>query len=427
MKKLSVLIILLLGICTAHAQGLQSADSAAIRKLTEMMDRLQKADMIIRETARKQRAADSLRILALQDSLKGASENYRKIDMELDKVTSRTKELTKKLDMSAKGKFEVIANNMVTSADLFEELNKRMNTLIALNETQNYQNMITQLNNPTDGSMGFSYQGKVMELLDKNIPIKKDKGRFLAIADAVLKNPIVNGIASLTPVVSIGNNILNLVSSYAATNKDVDASNISSFKNSLGSYTIYYTKLNDANNAFQANTKNFNVDIVNLHQKMEDFVVMNIKETGLNVENKPEGVETGEYLNLLFRTYNERNMKKYLDDIVSRATVNGKPDYEKALAGTKLEVVNSRIDDVVMMYREFDNVYRRYISMIDEYNEEIIKIMEFAVQQNLSSDNNKAREMIEKLKKSNKDNISRTRTSVNIYQVEELAKTLVRR
>jgi hypothetical protein len=411
MKKLSVLIILLLGICTAHAQGLQSADSAAIRKLTEMMDRLQKADMIIRETARKQRAADSLRILALQDSLKGASENYRKIDMELDKVTSRTKELTKKLDMSAKGKFEVIANNMVTSADLFEELNKRMNTLIALNETQNYQNMITQLNNPTD----------------KNIPIKKDKGRFLAIADAVLKNPIVNGIASLTPVVSIGNNILNLVSSYAATNKDVDASNISSFKNSLGSYTIYYTKLNDANNAFQANTKNFNVDIVNLHQKMEDFVVMNIKETGLNVENKPEGVETGEYLNLLFRTYNERNMKKYLDDIVSRATVNGKPDYEKALAGTKLEVVNSRIDDVVMMYREFDNVYRRYISMIDEYNEEIIKIMEFAVQQNLSSDNNKAREMIEKLKKSNKDNISRTRTSVNIYQVEELAKTLVRR
>ncbi len=412
MKKTWLLMVFIFFCAGLFAQNV-AFDSVSFRKLYENVELLKKNEANIREMAQKQRTADSLSIIELNG--------------EIDKVTNRTNELSSRIQVTAKGRYDKIYNNLTATAYLFEEMNKRLNTLQALTQAQNYETIVTQLNNPTDGSLGFSYQGKVMELLEKTIPVqKKSKGKFLAIADALLKNPIVNGIASITPVLNIGSQVLSMVSSFAMNDDNIKPENITNFKNSLGAYTVYYSKLNDATANFQISTSNYKVQINNLHRQLEDYAVLNLQEAGFKVEQKMEGMTTGEYLNALFRNYNERGMIRYLDGLKGKFTAGSKTDYEKLLNETKLEVINGRIDDVTQSYKQFDYLYRQYIAMIEEHNKQTIEIMNYAIEQKLSSDESKVREKIEQLKQSSRKSVNDIKTSINIVQLEDIAKNIVR-
>ncbi len=388
-------------------------DSVSFRKLYENVELLKRNEAMIRQLAQKQRTEDSLRIIELNG--------------EIDKVTNRTNELSSRIQITAKGRYDKIYNNLTATAYLFEEMNKRLNTLQALTQAQNYETIVTQLNNPTDGSLGFSYQSKVIELLDKTIPVqRKSKGKFLEIAGALLKNPIVNGIVSLTPVVNIGSQVLSMVSSFAMNDDNIKPEHITNFKNSLGAYTTYYSKLNDATTNFQVSTSNYKVQINNLHRQLEDYAVLNLQEAGFRVDPKTEGTGTGEYLNTLFRTYNERGMIRYMDGLKAKFTTGSKIDYEKLLNETKLELINGRVDDVTQSYKQFDYLYRQYIAMIEEHNKQTIEIMNYAIEQKLSSDEAKVREKIEQLKQSSRKSVNDIKTSINILQLEDIAKNIVR-
>lgn len=412
MKKTWLSIVFIFFCTVVFAQNV-AFDSVSFRKLYENVELLKRNETAIRQIAQKQRTEDSLRIIELNS--------------EIDKVTNRTNELSSRIQITAKGRYDKIYNNLTATAYLFEEMNKRLNTLQALTQAQSYETIITQLNNPTDGSLGFSYQSKVLELLDKTIPVqKKSKGKFLAIADALLKNPIVNGIASITPVLNIGSQVLSMVSSFAMNDDNVKPENITNFKNSLGAYTTYYSKLNDATTNFQVGTSNYKVQINNLHRQLEDYAVLNLQEAGFKVDPKAEGSTSGEYLNTLFRTYNERGMIRYLDGLKIKFTTGSKTDFEKLLNETKLELINGRVDDVTQSYKQFDYLYRQYIAMIEEHNKQTIDIMDYAIQQKLSSDEAKVREKIEQLKQSSRKSVNDIKISINILQLEDIAKNIVR-
>ncbi len=416
MKKL-LLFILIFGLgLTAQAQD---------DEVQKQLDELQK----VLQTLQELRKADSLTILHLQDSVRSSSKDFEKINLDLERVKSRADALTTKMAMTAKGNYDIIENNMLNGADLFIELNRRINTLDALNQAQSYQSVITQLNNPTDASMGFSFQDKVKELLTQHIKPRKsaDKSKLLNYANALLQSPIVQGIPAVAPVVSIGTQLVSFVASFSAKDKNIDSEDLIKFKNELGGYTMYYTKLNEANTGFQVNTKDFNVLISNLQNNLKDFVLLNAKEVAFETPEQKEGESSGDYLNRIFRIYNSRNIQSYLDRLKTHhAGVRG-VDYEKMLSNTKLEIMNSRIEDVISMYKEFYNLYTRYLIMLETHNEETVKVMQLAIQLKLSQDDKKAQDMIDKLNKNSKESINRIKTSINIFELEELAKSLVRK
>jgi len=375
----------------------------------------------------EQRKMDSIRIASMRDSLSNNQFQYSRIDTELQVVSSRLSEAQKKMDLSAKAQYDVVRSNMLISAEMLTEINKRLNTLQALTQAQNYEAMVTQLNNPTDGSLGFSYQDKVMELLDKHVPIKSDKGKFLDYAKMILQNPIVNGVASLTPVLSIGNTILSFASSMAAQDKKATPQDVMTFKNALAGYTIYYTKLAEVTNTYQVSMKGFMVGSNNLHQKTEEFTASLIQQNGFRLENKQNDMTSGDYLNALFRTYNPKTVRQYLDDLEKKYTDSkGKVNHERILNETKLPVMNSRIDDALQIYREFDYLYRQYISMVEQHQAQTVEVLGFAGSQKLSPNPEKVTQTIEKMKLTGKEAISRVRTSIDILAIEDLAKQLVR-
>jgi len=375
------------------------------------------------------RHTDSLKIMDLRDSVRSSSKGYEKISLDLERVKTRAEALTTKLELTAKGNYEVIENNMLNSADLFIELSNRINILDALNQAQSYQSVITQLNNPSDASMGFSFQDKVMELLQSHIKPRKsnDKKKLMGYANALLKSPVVQGIPAVAPVVNIGSQLVSFVASFGAKDKNIDSEDLIKFKNELGGYTMYYTKLNEANTGFQVSAKEYNVLINNLQNNLKDFVVENAHEAGFEIPEQKEEESNGDYLNRLFRIYNSRNVGNYLDRLKKRyAGVRG-IDYGKMLSNSKLEIMNSRVEDVISMYKEFYNLYTRYLIMLETHNQETVKVMNLAVQLKLSKDDQKVTDMIKKLSQNNKERIKRIKTSINIYELEELAKSLIRK
>lgn len=416
MKKILLSFFLVVYTLTIHAQ--EDEIKQQIATLQKSLAQLQKF-----------RENDSLTIKLLRDSVRYSTTKYQKINLDLERVKSRAEALTTKMAMSAKGNYQIIENNILTSADLFVALNRRINTLDALNQAQNYQAVISQLNNPSDASMGFSFQEKVQELLAQHIRPKKgrDKTKLLNYVNALLQNPVVQGIPAVAPVVTIGSQILSFVASFSSNHKNIRSSDLVKFKNELGGYTMYYTKLNEANTAFQVGAKEFDVMISNLQNNLKDFVLLNAKETGFDTSAQREQESDGDYLNRIFRVHNRRNIKGYFDRLKRRYAGARGVDYERMLSNTNLEVINSRVDDVVSMYKEFYNLYTRYLIILETHNEETIKVMRLALQLKLSKDEQKVKNMITKLNKNSKESISRIKTSINIFELEELAKSLVRK
>ncbi|TAE00519.1 MAG: hypothetical protein EAZ97_05565 [Bacteroidetes bacterium] len=399
----------------------QSLDSASLRRLFQTVDALQK----MQQMSRTQRQADSLVIVSLKDSLTKKSSQVNEISTKLKKVEVGASELRSKLDLTSKGRYELIKNNLINATDLFQEINKRLNSLEALSQAQNYQNMVTQLNNPTDASMGFSYEEKVLTLLDQNIKIpKKKKGKLLSVMSAIIKSPIVQGIASLTPILSISNNILSTVSAIGFNEDDVNPDQISNFKNSLGVYTVYYTKLNDANNNSLVATKTYYMAADNLHISVKNLVTLTMADAGLAPPAEPEGSSAGEILNEIFKKYNKRNIEKYLTDL--EASTGSKVNYDQIMKSSKLEIINSRIADVVALYKDFNQLYLQYLIILDQSNRETISVLDYALAQKLSSDDSKVREKIKTLKNSHKESVKSIKVSINIDELEEIAKQLVR-
>jgi Fe2+ transport system protein B len=379
------------------------------------------------------RRADSLRILSLIDSLKqrgqainGIQKRLDDHELDLQKADAGIKQFGKRLEVTDENRYRVIKSNLVYSVELFEMLNERLNTLDALNQLESYQQILVDLNNPANESMGFSYNKKVIDLISNNIQTKK-KSRLMELTQMVLDNPILKGVTSLTPILSVGNSVFSVISSFAAQDDRISSSSLQTVKNELDRYTIYYGKLNEANATFQRNLANYRINVSNLHNKVKDFTVKNLQEGGYSttVAKQAPNSTVGDYLSGLFQIYNREAVEKYFTNLENTNRDSKGIKYETLLkSNTQLINMNKRTQEVMDIYKEFETIYRQYIAMIEKNNEVMQEILNLAITEKLSDSASKVTEQINRLKTEKQKGISSIERAINIEKLKNTVERL---
>jgi hypothetical protein len=388
------------------------------------------------QTLSNQRQQDSIRVLALTDSLRNRSKQINMLSSDLglyketvEKNDAIVKGVSRRVELTDEARYKMVRTNLIHSAEFFEVLNDRLNTLYAINQVESYRTMLNSLNNPADETLGFSYNDKVLQLMQKKLIDKKSKdgSKILNIAKMLLQDPLVSSIASATPVINIATSVMGFVSGIAAQRKDVSENDVQEFKNELEKYTAYYTKLNLVNARFANNIDNYQVQTTNLHDKLTEYVNLQAKGLKFDVKLKePEGNATnGEYLLTVFRTYNKTSVTAYFDKMENEFAKNGKVDYSKLMSKyPHIMEANKKIEDVIYLYKEFDYLYGQYISMIDENSRNTIVILEGAVSQNLSSEPAKVKTQIDILKSKKGEAVTGIRRAVNLPRLKDIVNIL---
>lgn len=439
-KSLFLFLFFMFGaVYSASAQDSVALILKAIDELRSQQRQLQQQnqDFVRRyQTLSNQRQQDSIKVLALTDSLRNRSKQINLLSSDLglyketvEKNDAIVKGVSRRVELTDEARYKMVRTNLINSADFFEVLNDRLNTLYAINQVESYRTMLNSLNNPADETLGFSYNDKVMQLMEKKLVDKKDKGgaKILNIANMLLQDPVVSNIASATPVINIATSVLGFVSGIAAQRKDIDEKAVQEFKNELEKYTAYYAKLNLVNARFANNIDNYQVQTTNLHDKLTEYVNLQAKGLKFNVELKePEGNATnGEYLLKVFRTYNKTSVTAYFDKMENEFAKGGKVDYTKLMMKyPHIMEANKKIEDVIYLYKEFDYLYGQYISMIDENSRNTIVILQGAVAQNLSSEPAKVNAQIEILKNKKGEAVTGIRRAVNLPRLKDIVNTL---
>ncbi len=439
-KSLFLLLFFVFGtIYTVSAQDSVALILKAIDELRSQQAQLQQQnkDFVRRyQLLSNQRQQDSLKVLALTDSLKNRSNQINLLSSDLglyketvEKNDAIVKGVTRRVELTDEARYKMVRTNLIHSAEFFEVLNDRLNTLYAINQVESYRTMLNSLNNPADETLGFSYNDKVMQLMEKKLVSKKDKGgkKILNIANMLLQDPVVSNIASATPVINIATSVIGFVSGIAAQRKDVSENDVQEFKNELEKYTAYYARLNLVNARFANNIDNYQVQTTNLHDKLTEYVNLHAKGLKFNVKIKePEGNATnGEYLLTVFRVYNKSAVMAYFDKIEKEFNRGGKVDYSKLMSKyPHIMEANKKIEDVIYLYKEFDYLYGQYISMIDENSRNTIVILEGAVEQNLSSEPKKVKAQINVLKNKKGEAVNGIRRAVNLPRLKDIVNIL---
>ncbi len=440
---------LLLLVFIFHAgQAMAQADSLSTKQLLRMIEQLQKNQAALEELQKKHsqtlenvvqteaetaaireaRQKDEARMRALRDSLQYSNTRINQLVSKIDdyreeitKQESIIKDVTKRVELSDEARYLTIKNNVESMVEVFELLNDKLNTLDAISQVDSYRTTLSALNNPADESMGFSYNKKVIQLLEEKIPIRKNKGRFLQIAESIIQNPTVNALVKGTPVVNIGATLMGFVSNMAINNRDVEPDNIFQFKQELNKYTGYYVQLNEANQTLQLNMHDFQVQTRQLHSKLEEFVVKTVKAGKFDLKDREDtDYETeGQYLSYVFRNYNESYMERYLRDLERRYEKRRKIDHAELMANNpNIAEMTRYVGEVRYLFKQFDYLYTKYIAILEKNNSDMLSILEQAKINGLSDDNAKIDRKIAELKEKKKEAIRSIRTAMNIEKLK---------
>ena len=442
MMKKSLFLFLFFIFSTVSSASAQDSVALILKAIDELRSQQrqlqqQNQDFVRRyQTLANQRQQDSIKVLALIDSLKNRSQQINLLSSDLglyketvEKNDAIVKGVSRRVELTDEARYKMVRTNLIHSAEFFEVLNDRLNTLYAINQVESYRTMLNSLNNPADETLGFSYNDKVMQLMEKKLVSKRDKGgrKILNIANMLLQDPVVSNIASATPVINIATSVLGFVSGIAAQRKDIDEKDVREFKSELEKYTVYYAKLNLVNARFANNIDNYQVQTTNLHDKLTEYVNLQAKGLKFNAQLKePEGnVTNEEYLLTVFRTYNKTSVTEYFNKLENEFARGGKVDYSKLMSKyPHIIEANKKIEDVIYLYKEFDYLYGQYISMIDENSRNTIVILQGAVEQNLSSEPAKVKTQIEILKDKKGEAVTGIRRAVNLPRLKDIVNVL---
>ncbi|MEM6299414.1 MAG: hypothetical protein AAF740_12065 [Bacteroidota bacterium] len=446
--KIRFCFLLFLGFVFHTGHSFAQADSVSTKQLLQMIEQLQKNQTALEELQKKHsqtldnvakteaesaaireaRQKDEARMKALRDSLQYSNtrinqlvsriDEYRE---EIEKQESVIKDVTKRVELSDEARYLTVKNNVENMMEVFELLNDKLNTLDAISQVDSYRTTLSALNNPADESMGFSYNKKVIQLLEDKIPVKKNKGRFLQIAESIIQNPAVNALVKGTPVVNIGATLMGFVSNMAVNNRDVEPDNIFQFKQELDKYTGYYVQLNEANQTLQLNMHDFQVQTKQLHSKLEEFVVKTVKAGKFDIKDREDtDYETeGQYLSYIFRNYNQDYMERYLRDLERRYEKRRKIDHAELMENNpNLAEMTRYVGEVRYLFKQFDYLYTKYIAILEKNNSDMVSILEQAKINGLSDDNTKIDRKIAELKEKKKEAIRSIRTAMNIEKLK---------
>jgi hypothetical protein len=394
----------------------QNTDSTTVKLLIR-----QNQELLLRLTESQNR------MNRINDSLKQAYNTIGQHELDLQKADAGLRQFRTRLEINEESRYRIIKNNLLYSFEYFEILNDKINTLEAFNQLESYQNMLVDLNNPASESMGFSYNKKIMQLIDANLPPVKKKGRFMDFARLMLDNPAVKGVASLTPVLNIGTSVFSYVASLSANEDKISTENLSNLKRDLDKYTSYYVRLHNANQNFNSSLNSFKVSNSNLHNKLREFVTKNLTESGFSPKIPQAEAENSasSQLNYLFSVYNRESAYRYMDEIEKKFTDKGKINYGKILDGNpQLVNMNKRTEEVIGMHKDFEYLFGQYMAMLEKNNQEMIAILEQAAADKLSDTPQMVATQIEKLKTEKRKGVESIQKAINMPRMKGLVEKL---
>jgi len=367
-----------------------------------------------------QRRADSVRIAELQKSLQ---EQVSSFNSAVSSVDVRVKEFDQRMKITDRDRYAIIQRNLISSVEVFDMLNQRLNILEALSQTEEYQNILTDLNNPANENLGFSYNKKVLALIEQYIAAnaRRDRGRIVEAARMVLENPLVQTMAGpAVPILGVSNSLLSFASALFVSRSDIPQENVIRFRDEMMQFTQYYARLNELNRNFANGINSHQVQTANLQSKLRDFVVQNIQASGRQLDPNAEkrAKSTSDYLTTLFLTYNSGSVREYLIRLEREATENGLINYGKLIRSGNLIQMNKRVGEVIFLYKEFEYLYSQYISLLEKNNRDMVLVLQEAMAKKLSDDNNKVRQQIDRLTKVKEATIEAINKAINLPRIK---------
>ncbi|MCS7018410.1 MAG: hypothetical protein NZM34_04775 [Bernardetiaceae bacterium] len=394
----------------------QSIQPDSLRLLFQQLS----ANQNLIRTLQNQRRADSLRIAELQKSLQEQVNNFNSA---VSSVDIRVREFDQRMKITDRDRYLIIQRNLISSVEVFDMLNQRLNILEALNQVEEYQNILTDLNNPANESLGFSYNRRVMALIDQYIAAnaRRDRNRIIEAARMVLENPVLQTMAGpAAPILGVSNSLLSFATTLFVSRNDIPQENVVRFRDEMMQFTQYYARLNELNRNFALGINSYQVQTANLQSKLRDFVVQNIQASGRSIDPNLErrAKSISDYLNTLFLTYNAGAVREYLARLEREATEAGGINYGKLIRSGNLIEMNKRIGEVIFLYKEFEYLYSQYISLVEKNNREMVLVLQEAMARKLSDDNNKVRQQIERLSKVKDATIDAINKAINLQRLK---------
>jgi hypothetical protein len=412
--------MLLATVSVAQAQQTRNDSiNFLFRQLSANMDQIRRMEA--------QRRADSTRIAELQKSLSDQTSNF---NSSVSAVDMRVREFDQRMKITDRDRYAIISKNLVNSVELFDMLNQRLNILEAINQIEDYQNILVSLNNPANEDLGFSYNKKVALMVDQYIAAntKRDRPKILEAAKVVLESPVMKTLGGpiAAPVMGVSNALLGFATSLFANRSDVSQENLVKFRDELNKFTQYYIRLNDVNRAFAQNVNNYQVQTANLQTKLKDFVVQNIQATGTKLDPNEEkrAGSASAYLTSLFNSYNANTIRNYLASLERGAIENGQVNYNKLVRSGNLVDMNKRVSEVIFLYKEFEYLYSQYITMLEKNNREMTLVLQEVSANRLSDDNNKVKAQMDRLEKEKNSAIDAINKAINLPRLKAVVDQL---
>jgi hypothetical protein len=421
MRKISLALTLLLAtVSVAQAQQTRNDSiNFLFRQLSANLEQIRRMEA--------QRRADSIRIAELQKNVSDQASNF---NSSVSAVDMRVREFDQRMKITDRDRYAIISKNLVNSVELFDMLNQRLNILEAINQIEDYQNILVSLNNPANEDLGFSYNKKVALMVDQYIAAntKRDRPKILEAAKVVLESPVMKTIGGpiAAPVMGVSNALLGFATSLFANRSDVSQENLVKFRDELNKFTQYYIRLNDVNRAFAQNVNNYQVQTANLQTKLKDFVVQNIQATGTKLDPNEEkrAGSSSAYLTSLFNTYNANTIRNYLASLERGAIENGQVNYNKLVRSGNLVDMNKRVSEVIFLYKEFEYLYSQYITMLEKNNREMTLVLQEVSANRLSDDNNKVKAQMDRLEKEKNAAIDAINKAINLPRLKAVVDQL---
>jgi hypothetical protein len=411
-------LLLLFGGCLFSQSRLyaQQSQSDSLRILFQQFN----SNLNLVRSLQSQRRADSLRIVELQKALQDQISNFNSA---VSSVDVRVKEFDQRMKITDRDRYAIIQRNLISSVEVFDMLNQRLNILEALSQTEEYQNILVDLNNPANENLGFSYNKKVLALIEQYIAAnaRRDRSRIVEAARMVLENPLIQTMAGpAAPILGVSNSLLSFASTLFVSRTDIPQENVTRFRDEMMQFTQYYARLNELNRSFAMGIDSYQIQTANLQSKLRDFVVQNIQASGRTIDPNLErrSKSTSDYLTTLFLTYNSGSVREYLVRLEREAMENGVINYGKLIRSGNLIEMNKRVGEVIFLYKEFEYLYSQYISLVEKNNREMVLVLQEAMAKKLSDDNNKVRQQIDRLSKVKEATVESINKAINLPRIK---------
>jgi hypothetical protein len=384
MKKTLLSILTILTLTYTYGQNYQSADSLVIK------------DLIIQ-------------IKSLQDIN--------------DNNTKTVKALLSGREYDAQTKYNIIKFNLINAVETFQLLSDKTTNLKSRNSTNSFDILIKELNNPQSEALGFNFNETLLKLVNEHIqPKKKNVAKnILEAVEGITQSPIITSIPTFTPAISISNSVIGVLRSTSIFDDKVDNQKIKNFETALNNYIQYYSALSDANQGFKFNLEHQKEELGILQQNIYEQVIFFARTLKFQVQPKGPNEDVGEYLNVLFKSFNKSYVENIFTELEKEHTEisqnTKKIKYDEILKNQYLKDANNRLEEFISLTTQFEFKYTEYFNILEQYNTRIIKALDIAKTNKIATSGDVDNKKIE-FENKKKESISDIKTSINIDQLK---------